>query len=462
MASSSSSPSNSEPPSRSEFPSLSTESARQARNKLDTIRRPLETTTQDNWPKFLVIKGTDSQKPLLKQNETIIRKAIEGIAGKVTAITAMRSSGLLLIEAGQKHHATNLLKAKFLHDIPIEVSKHRTLNTSKGVISSRHTEDMTTDELQEHLEPQGVTNVERIMTKKSGNLEPTNTLILTFDSPQRPSHIHLCWERLKVRVYIPNPRRCFNCQRYGHGKNNCRNQTVCSNCGQEGHDHESCSNEAHCYHCEEAHATSSRACPQWALEKQILTIKYTEDISFQEARARVLKPVPKPSTSNNSYAKTATKSTCSIATQTQVTWPKHSEDPCIIINEEGEIISYEEFKRVAKQIQKSKDTKNDTNEIEMEVQTTNTKRDRETSDSEESLPEKVNPPKKGAVAGGAHKEISKIPSLDPALAGRSGLPVERRNRPPIDRKGSSQPPRSSSPVTGKSGEKTPGKSKIKS
>jgi len=60
----------------------------------------------------------------------------------------------------------------------------------------------------------------------------TNTVILTFASPQLPKHITAGYMRVPVDPYIPNPLRCFNCQKYGHSSRACKNPAACMKCGK--------------------------------------------------------------------------------------------------------------------------------------------------------------------------------------------------------------------------------------
>lgn len=94
--------------------------------------------------------------------------------------------------------------------------------------------------------------------------------------------------RLKVRPYVPNPRRCFKCQRYGHGSQSCRGRQTCAKCGEHDHPSDDCMNTLHCINCDGEHAAYSRSCSIWKREKYIVTLKVKENISFQEARKRIL------------------------------------------------------------------------------------------------------------------------------------------------------------------------------
>ena len=60
------------------------------------------------------------------------------------------------------------------------------------------------------FEPEGVANAHRIRRKVDGNFIPKATLILTFDKPSLPDHIHCGFFNLRVRQYVPNPLRVFS------------------------------------------------------------------------------------------------------------------------------------------------------------------------------------------------------------------------------------------------------------
>ncbi|GBN11569.1 hypothetical protein AVEN_246262-1 [Araneus ventricosus] len=73
--------------------------------------------------------------------------------------------------------------------------------------------------------------------------------------------------RLSVRAYIPNPLRCFQCQRFGHSKTSCRGTQTCARCAEVGHDSSQCTDAEKCVNCKDAHTSFSRNCSAWKLEK---------------------------------------------------------------------------------------------------------------------------------------------------------------------------------------------------
>ena len=112
------------------------------------------------------------------------------------------------------------MKAKFLHDIPVEITAHRTMNSSKGVFTCNQINHMDDKEISEQLKAseQNIQDVYRIYSFKNGKKEKTDTFVVTYSTPTLPERIYCCHFRLNVRLYIPNPRRCTKCQKFKHTK----------------------------------------------------------------------------------------------------------------------------------------------------------------------------------------------------------------------------------------------------
>ena len=123
----------------------------------------------------------------------------------------------------------------------------------------------------------------------SGTRKNANTYILTFNGSLPPKSIKIGYLNVKVEVYMPNPLRCFNCQKYGHGKKFCKSAAVCARCG-ESHPNDAnvqCTNPPKCANCSGNHPAYSKDCPRWTIEKQVRQVKATNNMSFVEARRKV-------------------------------------------------------------------------------------------------------------------------------------------------------------------------------
>ncbi|XP_055956895.1 uncharacterized protein LOC130012873 [Patella vulgata] len=229
-------------------------------------------------------------------------------------------NGTLLVECAKEQHSLCLLKSTTLAGIPIKVTPHNSLNFSRGVIRSQDLEGSNEEEMLENLSSQGVTVVKRISTKRNGNIIQTNTYIVTFNKPELPKTIKAGFRLIPVSPYIPNPLRCFQCQRFGHSKNVSKGKPICARCGQDGHESETCQLPYHCANCKGAHFAYSRECPLWKKEKQVQQVKTEKNISYPEARklVEIATPVPLFATS---FANIAKPKTVSVACQTELPLP---------------------------------------------------------------------------------------------------------------------------------------------
>ena len=194
----------------------------------------------------------------------------------------------LLVETTRKIQTEQLLNCKTFFNLPVEVSEHKTLNSSKGIIRDKALKGETEENIQDYLQDQGVTAVKRFKFRKGHDLVSTNTLLLTFNSVVPPKSLKIFCRIIPIEVYIPNPLRCFNCQRFGQHENNCPVDlgSICKRCGMGGHDHHSnhCTNPAQSVNCEKDHLSRSSDCEIWKKEKEIMKIKVTKTLTYPEAR----------------------------------------------------------------------------------------------------------------------------------------------------------------------------------
>nr|XP_042913717.1 uncharacterized protein LOC107457496 isoform X2 [Parasteatoda tepidariorum] len=179
--------------------------------------------------KYLILSST--VKKLSSLSPFLVQKSLESQIGNTKNVRAI-PSGDLLVETSSEKQTTLLLKSNKLGNVPINVAPHKTLNISKGVITEKTLQFLPTSEIIEGFSSQGVIDVRHITIRKGDEIVPTQHLILTFNTANLPKDIKAGYRNCKIRPYIPNPLRCFKCQRFGHATNNCRGKETCSRCGQ--------------------------------------------------------------------------------------------------------------------------------------------------------------------------------------------------------------------------------------
>lgn len=241
---------------------------------------------KSTYPRFHVIHSEEPDKSARSISPFAVARSLTEKLGPGFKITRM-ASGDLLLEIRDQQQYNKLTSLQTLGQTPITVTSHRSMNSSRGVVSDKDLLELTEAELLDGWKDQNVTNVQRIKLRRDNQEIPTKHLIVTFASSELPQNIETGYIKLPVRPYIPNPRRCFNCQRFGHGTQSCRGKLTCAKCGVQGHPSDGCTEAPHCANCDGAHAAYSRTCPNWRMEKDIIALKVRENISFREARRRV-------------------------------------------------------------------------------------------------------------------------------------------------------------------------------
>ena len=189
-------------------------------------------------------------------------------------------------------------QGKRLTSVPISVSAHRTKNYSRGIVYCVDLEDVSDDDIAEGLSEYGVVSARRIKSrnKRTGVLEPTHNIILTFNQIDMPREVTVGYVKVKVRTYFPSPMRCFRCLRFGHTRDHCRNRPTCSKCAATDHTGEACTEATRkCVNCDAPHSAFDPSCPALLREKEIVAIKITERLSFREAREKYNSSHPKRS-----------------------------------------------------------------------------------------------------------------------------------------------------------------------
>ena len=80
-----------------------------------------------------------------------------------------------------------------------------------------------------------------------------------------------------MALFVPNPMRCFNCNKLGHTSQRCKFAAKCPGCGKDKH-------AGRCYNCNGPHASSAKDCPVCQKKKEIHRVRVEKRISFPEAR----------------------------------------------------------------------------------------------------------------------------------------------------------------------------------
>ena len=128
--------------------------------------------------------SSDGGKTLSKRSPFAIHKGVKVIAGGEVTIKR-QFSGDIYLTCSKKSQSDNLLKCVLFGGIaPVAVTVHNSLNSSNGVIRIW---ELARTEPEENVPM--ITDVHRIVVKRNNVEIKTNTLILTFNTPQIPDYL---------------------------------------------------------------------------------------------------------------------------------------------------------------------------------------------------------------------------------------------------------------------------------
>lgn len=285
-------------------------------NELSELRQRYtnERDTMYNFYKrdrFFLIEATNGTN--LSAINTIqayedLKKHIKGTPRKITE----RRDGKLTIVLNNEEQCTLILTIKTLANVEVTCSIDGKLNQSQGTIRYDNRPGFTIETLKDNLKQQNVTDIYQITRRandKSIVKEPI--YILTFNTTNLPARVTIGWSNCPVRLYIPKPRRCFKCQRFGHGKTNCRSEAdICATCALPTHEGE-CTSPEKCKNCNGNHPSYSRKCPIYEKEQEILAYKAKNQVTYAEAKREVKQRFTGPSISYSRAVKNCPPSTSS-------------------------------------------------------------------------------------------------------------------------------------------------------
>ncbi|GBO20016.1 hypothetical protein AVEN_274502-1 [Araneus ventricosus] len=164
------------------------------------------------YVRFLILSSSDKSQTLSTVSPFAIYKGITGIGGEPKAVRKLKS-GDFLIETFTSTQTKSFLLAETLLDIPISVIPHKNLNSVRGVISETELLTASDSDILEGFASQGVIHAHRIHIRH---------IILTFNKTELPKYVIAGYLHCRIRPYVPNPTRCYKCQRFGHSKVACR------------------------------------------------------------------------------------------------------------------------------------------------------------------------------------------------------------------------------------------------
>ncbi|XP_033761237.1 uncharacterized protein LOC117343018 [Pecten maximus] len=228
----------------------------------------------------LIIKGHNIKLAL--KNPIVIQKLLSAVTEYPAKNIRGLGNGDLVVTCADEQQKIKLLKIKTLGEYKVSVKEPVSSNKSEGVIYGVSTE-LTEVDTVDNLKDIGVFKAIRMKGKQYENSENSTTVRLVFNTKELPESVALGYRTYTVKLYIPPPLRCYNCNRYGHIAVKCKGKQRCQKCGGD-HKVIDCGAEIKkCVNCGGAHSDAYGGCTARTKAVDIVKIQVTEHCSRREA-----------------------------------------------------------------------------------------------------------------------------------------------------------------------------------
>lgn len=221
-----------------------------------------------------------------KLNPFLVGKTMKDLVGEIEDTKTEEEGTVYVLYVRNPDQVKKLLSLKNIcqpDGSAIVVVPHPRLNKRRCVISCRESQEMSEAELLGWIKDQNVIEVKRIIATEQGKKVNTPTVILTLQGTVVPDYIKIGPLRIKTRIYVPNPTICYICYNYGHTKFRCKAEAICRNCSKVHNLDQECKQTPFCLHCAGKHGPTSKLCPKFAYEKEIMRLRFVKGVSFEEA-----------------------------------------------------------------------------------------------------------------------------------------------------------------------------------
>ena len=249
----------------------------QQRSRKNRRRPPSPTTqstqmTQAATPTQTTQAATSTPQPSPRTIFPKFRVMATQEATSYAAVAALETTHpTLRITARQNHHGNFVVTPKNQ-----EAYNLLQASTSNTFVELKPEEKTTKIVVQRYPLEMSLTHITKLPSIISAerctfgkDKTPTRQVLAVVQGPVTDS-LHLgIWGSFQVRKYIPEPLRCYNCQRYGHHQARCQLQAVCAVCSQR-HPTTTCLDRlkkketvtAKCPNCKGKHHAWNLRCPE--------------------------------------------------------------------------------------------------------------------------------------------------------------------------------------------------------
>jgi hypothetical protein len=259
--------------------------------------RPAQNKPRNPESEFVVYaKSKNPATNLTQLNPGRVQKDIDDAVGRKTVVNKAGNSLRIVCEDEKERVA--MIAEKFLGGYEVIYSKpYAVANKEKGLSKQGiiFGVDLEID-AESMVEATGASKARRVVKWYGGKEVKTQQMVLSYEGEvELPNYVCYGWKRYRMSEFIPDPIRCFKCNKFNHRAENCDRKNKCTICAQQ-HDSRECpqklvesikDRETKCPNCSGAHPATYKGCPAFQKAKEIKKVQIVEKLSYADAVNRV-------------------------------------------------------------------------------------------------------------------------------------------------------------------------------
>ena len=240
-----------------------------------------------SWTKYFEIES-----PI--EDDFLLYNSLAEVVG-ADVLFRHQKNGVRIIEAASQEQSEKLQELVDTNNPELPVKKNETLNACHGTIivpNAIETGNIEFGECSEkvknNIKIQGhkIKSVSTYVRPARGSRKyPVRIAKITFEGRILPETVVVAGQRLTVREFIPPPRQCAKCWKFGHGIKYCKLDVyVCPVCSIRGHQKENCTQATkHCINCQGSHPSFSKSCLEYKKQQLITKTQFKEGLPYKAA-----------------------------------------------------------------------------------------------------------------------------------------------------------------------------------
>ncbi|GBM27215.1 hypothetical protein AVEN_255082-1 [Araneus ventricosus] len=232
----------------------------------------------------ILISNADSNSKIPQMNPFTLQSFIKGKINRHTSIQNMKITrqGKIILTTQDPVCAAQLLNLESVVNIKVSTNVIWENITSRFLLYDIPTTVSLSEIAEELTRNNGIEIVEMRRFVKQNNSRETSPVLVTKLGTHLPGCMKIWFTNQKIQSFIDRPRQCTKCYSFMHPSRVCEKTPVCHSCGTI---HSGiCQVPQKCVNCQGDHSATSKGCPLYITEQNIMELKCRNHLTTAEAR----------------------------------------------------------------------------------------------------------------------------------------------------------------------------------